>query len=173
MFPPQPPGVTTEGTYGGINWKASVGGDRYRRGLYTFSKRTAPYAGFTTFDAPSGEVCVARREVSNTPLQALTLLNDTVFEDVSQALGTQLATQSGTVNERLTLLFRRCLSRSPDPSEATALLAFYQTQKERLTRKELNATAIAGPGEGDVVERAMWTIMARAILNLDETVTKG
>ncbi len=91
VFPPQPAGVTTEGTYGGLDWKASPGGNRYRRGLYTFTKRTAPFAMATTFDAPSGEVCVARREVSNTPLQALTLLNDPVFEEAAQALGRLMA----------------------------------------------------------------------------------
>src|SRR5207302_2501808 len=87
VFPPQPSGVTSEGTYGPLQWKVSEGEDRYRRGLYTFSKRTAPYAMFTTFDAPSGEACCPRREVSNTPLQALTLLNDAVFVEAAQALG--------------------------------------------------------------------------------------
>ena len=173
VFPPQPPGVTSEGTYGGLNWKPSEGGDRFRRGLYTFSKRTAPYASFTTFDAPSGEVCVARREVSNTPLQALTLLNDAVFQDAAQALGSQMATRSGTIEERLADLFRRCLARPPDPGELATLLQFYQTQKGRLARHELDAAAIAGPGAGDRDERAVWTVLARAILNLDETVTKG
>ena len=95
VFPPQPAGVTTEGTYGGLDWKVSPGGDRYRRGLYTFTKRTAPFAMATTFDAPSGEVCVARREVSNTPLQALTLLNDPVFEEAAQALGRLMAARAG------------------------------------------------------------------------------
>src|SRR5207244_6024816 len=70
VFPPQPPGVTSEGTYGPLERRVSEGPDRYRRGLYTFSKRTAPYDMFTTFDAPSRRSCRARREVSTTPLQA-------------------------------------------------------------------------------------------------------
>ncbi|MFN6051687.1 MAG: DUF1553 domain-containing protein, partial [Planctomycetia bacterium] len=71
VFPPQPAGVTNEGTYGKLAWNTSNGEDRFRRGLYTFVKRTAPYAMFSTFDGPTGESCVARREVSNSPLQAL------------------------------------------------------------------------------------------------------
>jgi hypothetical protein len=173
VFPPQPPGVTTEGTYGGLAWKVSPGGDRYRRGLYTFTKRTAPYAMFTTFDGPSGEVCVARREVSNSPLQALTLLNDVVFEEGAQALGRMMAKSSGAIGARLEQLFRRCLSREPRPEELAVLVKFYQTQTERLARQELDAAKIAGPGEQEPAERAAWTIVARAILNLDEAVTKG
>jgi hypothetical protein len=173
VFPPQPPGVSTEGTYGGLDWKVSPGGDRFRRGLYTFSKRTAPYAMATTFDAPSGEVCVARREVSNTPLQALTLLNDPVFQEAAQALGRSMAARPGSVEERVDALFRRCLTRAPDPDELSRLVGFFQSQKPRFERKELNAATIAGPGAGDVTERAAWTILARALLNLDEAVTKG
>ncbi len=114
VFPPQPPGVTTEGAYGRLDWKVSQGPDRYRRGLYTFSKRTAPYAMFSTFDGPSGEVCVARREVSNTPLQALTLLNDPALVEASQALGTLLASRSGSVEDRIDYLVRRVLCRPGD-----------------------------------------------------------
>ena len=172
VFPPQPPGVTSEGTYGPLQWQASAGEDRYRRGLYTFSKRTAPYAMFTTFDAPSGEACVARREVSNTPLQALTLLNDMVFVETAQALGKKLASQSGTVEERITSLFRRCATRPPSPEERNLLLRFYETQKQRLTNKELDAAKIAGEGKEDVVERAAWTTLARSLLNLDEVIVK-
>ena len=173
VFPPQPPGVTTEGAYGSLAWKVSTGGDAYRRGLYTFSKRTTPYAMFTTFDGPSGEVCVARREVSNSPLQALTLLNDPVFEEAAQALGRMMAARSGSVEDRARLLFRRCVTRPPDPVELEMLVQFYRAQKSRVERKELDAVRIAGPGDGDPVERAAWTILARGLLNADEAVTKG
>src|SRR5262249_36820732 len=141
-------------------------------GLYTFSKRTAPYAMFTTFDGPSGEVCVARREVSNTPLQALTLLNDPVFTEAAQALGRHLAARPGTVEERVEYLFRRCLARTPEPDERSLLVQFYETQRRRCVAKELDAAALAGKGDGDVNERAAWTALARTLLTLDETIVK-
>ena len=96
VYPPQPAGVTTEGAYGPLQWKVSEGSDRYRRGLYTFAKRTAPYAMTGTFDGPSGEACLARRDRSNTPLQSLTLLNDEVFMEAARALGRWAAKQQGT-----------------------------------------------------------------------------
>jgi hypothetical protein len=173
VFPPQPAGVSSEGTYGPLAWKVSEGPDRYRRGLYTFSKRTAPYAMATTFDAPSGEACLARREVSNTPLQALTLLNDPVFVEAAQALGARMAVESLPVEGRVTELFRRCLTRPPSADERALLVQFYQAQKQRFAGKELDAGAVAGPGGGDVIERAAWTVVARALLNLDETITKN
>jgi hypothetical protein len=173
VFPPQPPGVTTEGTYGSLPWNVSSGADRYRRGLYTFSKRTAPYAIFSTFDAPSGEVCIARRDVSNSPLQALALLNDPVFEEAAQALGRIMAAAPGSVEDRIGDLFRRCLTRRARPDELALLVPFLERQKQRLARLELDARKIAGPGAGDAVEHAAWALVARAILNLDEAVTKG
>jgi hypothetical protein len=172
VFPPQPPGVTTEGAYGSLAWQVSPGPDRYRRGLYTFSKRTAPYALFATFDAPSGEACLARREVSDTPLQALTLLNDTVFIDAARALGRQLAAQTASPEARAELLYRRCLTRPPGRDELALLVEFYEAQKRRLQKRELDAAALAGPGDGDVVERAAWTALARALLNLDGAIVK-
>ena len=173
VFPPQPASVTTEGAYGRLDWKTSGGADRYRRGLYTFSKRTAPYAMFATFDAPSGEACVARREISNTPLQALTLLNDTLVVEAAQALGAWAASTDEPLEDRMRQLFRRCLVRSPDGHELAALAGFYQRQMERLEEGELNAAAIAGSADGGVYERAAWTLVARALLNLDETFTKN
>ena len=176
VFPPQPASVTAEGAYGALGWKVSEGPDRYRRGLYTFTKRTAPYAMFQTFDGPSGEVCVARRELSNTPLQALTVLNDAVFLEASQALGSTAGSSgresTGTLDDRVTLLFRRCLTRPPASDELATLSRYYHAQLDRLKNKELDASKIAGPGEGDANDRAAWTLTARAILNLDETITK-
>ena len=173
VFPPQPANITTEGAYGRLNWKVSEGSDRYRRGLYTFSKRTTPYAMFSTFDAPSGEACVIRREVSNTPLQALTLLNDTVFTEAAQAIGRMMANRPGAVGERIDYLFRRCLTRSPAPDELAMLDEFYKKQKLRFDSGVLDAEAVAGTGEGNTTERAVWTALARVLFNLDEAITKG
>ncbi len=173
VFPPQPAGVTSEGTYGPLAWNVSQGEDRYRRALYTFTKRTAPYAMLLTFDAPSGEACVPRREVSNSPLQALTLLNDQVFVEAAQVLGKQITAQQGDTAAKATDLFRRCLTRPPTDEELQLLQKFYAQQRTRLQSKELDAAAIAGNGEGDPIERAAWTLLARSLLNLDETITKN
>jgi hypothetical protein len=176
VFPPQPASITAEGAYGSFPWKVSEGEDRYRRGLYTFMKRTAPYAMFQTFDAPSGEACLARREVTNTPLQALTVLNDAVMLEAAQALG-NLAATSGRdpgrdPSQQLTDIFRRCLSRPPTAEETRLLIGFYESQLARLKAGKLDAAKIAGAGDGDATERAAWTLVARAILNLDETIVK-
>jgi hypothetical protein len=176
VYPPQPSGVT-EVAYGGAAWPTSLGQDRYRRSLYTFTKRTAPFAMFNTFDAPTGESCLARRDTSNTPLQALTLLNDIFFIEVSQAMGRDLARQTGTVSERIRTAFQRCLTRPPTAVELQALESFWNSQRARFRAKELDAAAVAGPGEvsGEtpLEERAAWSALSRALLNLDELITKG
>jgi hypothetical protein len=172
VFPPQPPGITSEGAYGPLAWKVSAGEDRYRRSLYTFMKRTAPFAMFATFDAPSGESCVARREVSNTPLQALTLLNDAMFLEAAQALGAAVADRSGTDADKAQWLFRRVLTRPPQAQERKLLLEYLQSQRSRLAAGELDAAKVALPGEGDIIERAAWTLAARALFNLDEAISR-
>ena len=173
VFPPQPPGVTSEGTYGPLAWKASEGTDRYRRGLYTFTKRTAPYATFGTFDGPSGEACIARREVSNTPLQALTLLNDIAFLEAAQSLGRRMVAQGESVEDRMTALFRLCLTRPPQPAEVRALITYYEDQKSRFQARSADAAALAGPGDTPAADRAAWTAAARVLLNLDEAITRN
>ncbi len=176
VFPPQPPGITTEGAYGPLAWNVSPGEDRYRRGLYTFAKRTASYAMFNTFDAPSGEATCPRREVSNTPLQALTLLNNAVFVEAAQALGRRIAARPGTMEEKAAYLFRRCVTRPPTNDELAAVTAFYAAQKARLEKKEIDAPTLAGSSKGssakDTTERAAWTLTARSLLNLDEVIVK-
>jgi hypothetical protein len=156
VYPPQLPSITTEGTYGPLEWKVSQGEDRYRRSLYTFTKRTAPFAMTATFDGPSGEACVPRRDASNTPLQALTLLNDAMFTEAAQALGKAFAAMNGSIEERTASLFRRCLTRTPEPEEVSTLTAFVRAQQNRFPNDETT----------------VWTALARAVINLDEMIVK-
>lgn len=199
VFPAQPAGVTTEGAYGGLAWNVSPGPDRHRRGLYTFTKRSAPFAMAATFDAPSGEFCVARREVSNTPLQALTLMNDEVFLETSRAIARRAVRESAATNEaRAAAIFRNCLARAPHPDELTALILFFEGTRDRFqeSAKQRPVDAVRpsepqsdnsaaanweqlapesdGPPPAGVerAELAAWTAVARAVLNLDEFVTK-
>jgi len=174
VYPPQPAGVTSEGTYGALDWKTSEGPDRYRRGLYTFAKRTAPYAMTATFDGPSGEACLARRERSNTPLQALTLLNDPAFLEFARALGKMAANADGDDSKRVDLLVRRCLTRPVSEDEKAKLAEFYQAQLARFTKGELKVGEILDVKEGERLnEQAAWATVARVLMNLDEAITKS
>ncbi|MEM7010915.1 MAG: DUF1549 and DUF1553 domain-containing protein, partial [Verrucomicrobiota bacterium] len=154
VYPPQDPRVTAA-AYGNTKWPVSQGEDRHRRSLYTHTKRTAPFAAFTVFDGPTGETCTARRNRSNTPLQALTMLNDEMFVEMADALGKQAMELNGTADARISLIFRSCLTREPTASEHAKLAAFQKAQLERL---------------GD--ELLSWKLTARAVLNLDELITK-
>jgi hypothetical protein len=175
VFPPQLSSITTEGTYGPLTWNVSEGPDRYRRGLYTFAKRTAPFALFQAFDAPSGEACLARRDRSNTPLQALTLLNDSMFVEFAQALGQQTAGADGSVEDRARWLFRRCLTRPPQPDELDRLVDFYRRQAARYGSGELQPAPLLNAKTDDarIAEAAAWTALARVLLNVDEALTRS
>ena len=173
VFPPQPPSVTTEGTYGAMNWATSQGPDRYRRSLYTFTKRTAPFAFANTFDAPSGEACIVRRDKSNTPLQALTMLNDVIIMEAAQALGKHLMHYEGSPEQRINQAFIRCFSRPATNNEITAVLDFYQKQVQRFTAAPESAKALAvGEPSETSISCAAWTLVGRALMNMDEFVTK-
>ena len=169
--PPQPRGVT-EVAYGSPKWVASRGEDRHRRSIYTFLKRTAPFAMFRTFDASSGESCTARRDRSNTPLQALTLLNDVMFVEAAQSMGRLLAAHGGDDADRVRHGFRRLLTRSPTGEEMALLVKFVDSQRARFQSGELNAVAVSGAKQ-NAVEVAAWTTLARALFGLDETVTRN
>jgi hypothetical protein len=172
VYPPQPAGVT-EVAYGSPAWTPSEGEDRYRRSLYTFVKRTAPFAAYQVFDAPSGESCTARRDVSNTPLQGLTLMNDVMFTDAAQTLGRTISKRDDDDETRCRHLFRRVLTRWPDAEETDRLLEFVETQRTRFAAGQLNAQAVAGGDDADIIERATWTSLARVLFNLDEAITRN
>lgn len=169
--PPQPEGVT-EVAYGNPKWRPSVGEDRHRRSIYTFQKRTAPFAMTTTFDGPTGEACIARREASNSALQALTLLNDPMFVEVAQALGRAVMAAGPDDAARLRELARRVLSREFAADEARALTAYLDAQRRRMAAGEIDATKLAGDDAADAAERAVWMLAARAVMNLDEAIMK-
>lgn len=175
VFPPQPASISGL-TFGKFTWTTSTGPERYRRSLYTFSKRTAPFAAYMTFDGVSGESCVVSRNRSNTPLQALTLLNDESFVEAAQALGRLTQAKGGdSIDRKATFILRRCLIRQPAKEERQQVSDFYEGQLARLRNGELKAEDIASTAareSTDIEEIAAWTMVARAVLNLDETITK-
>ena len=169
VMPPQPGSVVAL-AYGGFKWTPAVGPDRYRRSVYTFGKRTAPFAAYAVFDAPSGERCAAGRGRSNTPLQALTLLNDGMFLEYARGLARRVVAEAATPADRADALFASVLTRPPSDAERTAIVAFAAAQRARATAGELDAAEVAhGPADAEL---AAWTLTARAVLNLDEAVTK-
>ncbi len=171
VYPPQPQSVTAL-AYGSTKWEPSEGEDRYRRSLYTFNKRTAPFAAYTTFDAPTGEVCVSRRNTSNTPLQALTLLNSEMYLEMSRALARRgIERHPDSAEDRATDIFRLVLTRPPTADELVALLDYQQSQLTRLSDGELNSNLI-GISDDTSAELASWMMVARVVMNLDEAITK-
>ncbi|MCS7166719.1 MAG: PSD1 and planctomycete cytochrome C domain-containing protein [Gemmatales bacterium] len=178
VFPYQPEGIWFN-PYSSDRWVMSTGGDQYRRGLYTFWRRTAHYPSFAMFDAPSREVCCDKRPRTNTPLQALVTLNDPAFFHAAIALGLRLTTEcSGTPQERATYGFRLCVARQPSPEEIQPLVALYHASREKYQRQpEAARKLVEGPEikttpPADVVEWAAWTVVANVLLNLDETLCK-
>jgi cytochrome c553 len=173
VYPPQPDGIW-QNPYDDSKYVTSVGEDRYRRGLYAIVRRTAPHPMLTTFDAPAREVCTVRRPRTNTPLQALTLLNDEAFFETARALaGRALAEAGAEPRARATRMFRLCVTRPPRADELDRILRSYERQRERFLKNPRAAADVAGPAPGeDASERAAWTMVANALLNLDETVTK-
>ncbi len=186
VFPSQPAGIT-EAAYGPLKWVVSAGEDRYRRGLYTFNKRTAPYAAFGLFDAPSGEACVPRRDVSNTPLQALAMLNDEVVMQAARALARRALQQQpleqDAAPQRAAFLFRQCLTRPPQPDELQLIVAFQQQERAALADAPDRTAKILGVVTADKsktenvdqdarIAWAAWTLVARSLLNLDAALSK-
>ena len=126
VFPPQPPGLWQAAFNGERTWSTSQGEDRYRRGLYTFWRRTVPYPSMAVFDAPSREICAIRRVRTNTPLQSLVTLNDPVYVEAAQALARRIVGDGGTtVLSRARHGLQLCLGRPPRPEQVEPLVALY------------------------------------------------
>jgi len=169
-------------SYGPKTWNEDKDSDRYRRALYTFRFRSVPYPMLQTFDAPNGDFSCVRRVRSNTPLQALVTLNETLFLESAQALALRTLKEGGTDNaQRLSYAFQLSLSRKPSPKEQDLMLTMLDKQRLRLTNGWLDTHALTGfdpkkktelPANVTPVEWGAWTTVARVLLNLDETITK-
>ncbi|NUM55623.1 MAG: DUF1553 domain-containing protein [Candidatus Hydrogenedentes bacterium] len=181
VFPYQP-----EGYYADCNtfseparWFTSGGEDQYRRGLYTFWKRSFLHPSMLAFDAPTREECTAERVISNTPLQALALLNDPSYVEASRVFAEHILEEGGATPEsRIQYAYSRALSRSASADEVTVLAALCRKHYEEFAKDKESATKAISVGQApvpkeiDSAELAAWTSVARAILNLHETITR-
>jgi cytochrome c553 len=174
VYPVQPEGVWNV-PYSDFRWETSTGEGLHRRSLYTFWRRTSPYPSMVTFDAPSRELCAVRRVPTNTPLQALTTLNDPVFVEAARALAGRMATEGGASPvEKIGHGHRLCTARQPGADDLADLVAFYERESDRFGRDDEAARALlAADAEGpDSAERAALTSVASVLLNLDATLTR-
>ena len=182
VYPPAPEFLfRPPASYGPKVWTEEKGKDRFRRSIYTFRFRSVPYPMFMNFDAPNGDFSCVRRTRSNTPLQALTTLNETQFMEAARALAARTLRDGGaTDDQRITYAFRQVLARSPQPAEKAELQALLKRQNRRLAEGWLNAADLA-TGSDEVPELpkgttpsqlAALTAVSRVLLNLDETITR-
>jgi len=183
VFPPAPEFLfQPPASYGPKTWKQEAHSGRYRRGMYTFRFRSVPYPALETFDAPNGDFACVRRARSNTPLQALTTLNEPLFVQCAQALGLSTMRNGGSTDgERLEYGFRRVLARLPEAQERDLLLDVLSRQQQRFSQDDDLATQLAAtdpaqppelPAGTTITDLAAWTAISRILLNLDEAITK-
>ena len=165
-------------SYAPFLWVPETGEEKYRRALYTFRRRRTPFPMLQTLDTPNGETSCVRRLRTNTPMQALTLLNEPLFMDAAVALARQTLEHAPADDAaRVVHAFRRVISRLPTRDEQTTLLGLLTRQRQRYTRGELDPAAMFDSEQPPPLgaTRADWsafTVVARAILNLDEAITK-
>jgi hypothetical protein len=182
VYPPQPDGLWKVAFNGGQNaYPTSKGEDRYRRGIYTFWRRTMPPPSMTTFDAPSRESCTLRRQPTNTPLQAFVTMNDPAFVECSQALARRIVREGGVGTEaRLRFGLRLCTGRPPTDQQVSALGRLYTDELTEYRADPAAAIKLATqplgpipPGDEGAAEFAAWTVVANVLLNLDTVLTKN
>lgn len=174
VYPPQPDGVYAF-TQRNAGWPTSKGSNRYRRGLYTFFMRSAPYPMLTTFDTPRFNTTCTMRVRSNTPLQSLTLANDETMLENSRALGRRLLNESTDDRGRIELAYQLCFARTPSAQEMDRLLSFVDAQRAVFLAAPADAKSFSQSkdvSDERLAELAAWTVVARALLNLDEFITR-
>jgi hypothetical protein len=175
VYPYQPEGVW-DLPYNSDKWAESKDGDQFRRSLYTFIRRSSPYPSWITFDAPTREFCTVRRVRTDTPLQALTTLNDPAFFVSAQALGRMIFEKGGADDSaRATYGFRRGLTRRPTAAELDRILKYYQAEAAFFQNDAKAAAKVAKDYKGsaaDLPKVAAWTMVSNVLLNLDEALTK-
>ncbi len=179
VFPLLPEGVLGLSYANFGKWEFSTGENHFRRGMYTFWKRSVPYPSLSVFDQPSADFACTRRVRSNTPLQALTTLNDQTFVEAAQLLALRVWKEGGaTESAKMIYAFRLCTGRRPDAFELQKLLTLLREQQAYFKGRTAAAVYVSAPdlknlAEGvDLEKIAPWTIVARVLLNLDETITK-
>ena len=183
VFPYQPDGLWKEMAYGDMFtaqvYRQDSGADLYRRSMYTFWKRTIPPPSLAVFDAPDREKCIARRSRTNTPLQALVLMNDPTYVEASRALAETMLREGGSAGpDRIRSGYARTLGRPPSELETQLLGQLAQEQADKFRNAPQQALDLLQVGESradpslDPSELAAWTVVASSILNLDETISK-
>jgi hypothetical protein len=171
--PPLPPDLAALSYAGGLKWIETTGAERYRRGLYIHFQRTVPFPMLATFDAPESNVTCTRRERSNTPLQALTLLNDGMAVECARGLGRRLTVQTGTVADQIRYGFQLAMGRSPEPAELARLQRFCDAQEQAFrSDPEAARQLLGGKSDGDPTAGATLVAVSRVLLNLDELITR-
>jgi hypothetical protein len=177
VYPPQPANVWRHVGRNAPVYKTSQGADRYRRGLYVFWRRSAPYPSFVNFDAPDRASCTVKRDRTNTPLQALTLLNDVAYLELAGHLANQILHQLPMAEDsaRLKHAFRKCVSRQPTEVELAILIEHLEAQRDFYSNQPQQAKKLATHQQqktGSAVEFAAWTVIASTLMNLDETICR-
>jgi hypothetical protein len=178
IFPPQPPNIWRHVGRNEPKYNTSEGNDRFRRGIYVIWRRSAPYPSFINFDAPDRASCVVNRPKTNTPLQALTLLNDPAYVEMAIALAERIATISAStsVEDRVAFAVKLCVARSATEDEVKHLAEVYRQQRENFESSPAAATLLVGKlsiSTADAKDIAAWFYIANILLNLDETITKS
>jgi hypothetical protein len=174
--PPQPAGIAELGYANNVKWVEDKGPERYRRGLYIHFQRTTPYPMLMNFDTPDSTVACTRRSRSNTPLQALNLLNDPVFAEAAQGLAFRVLreTRGATAAERIDYAFRTCLGRRPNERERQRLASYFDQQIGLFSKDPASASLLMphAPEGHATPEAAAWAGFSRVLLNLDEFITR-